>query len=198
MTDDIPTLTTTTLKYIAPIHGDTTDDLQRLREMQEVDDDMHSLQDEDRRQREEAEGPEDVHHRLSQQTHTKYMDEMTRAMEARERLERRRTQPPGTAKQLHIRHQALHQLVLTERTKRLRQREAERPHEQAQTQAGNQQEGARQPKTPPQGVRVPPSSSPSLQDRTAQCREQILRYDKKLIEKNESVATVEYSIWRTS
>eukprot|EP00971_Amphidinium_carterae_P256955 5101363-Amphidinium_carterae.2 len=117
MTDEIPTLTATTLQYIAPIDGDTADDLQRLHE--------------DRRRREEAEEPEEAHHRLSQQTHTEYMDEMTRAMEARERLERRRTQPdrqrhPGTAKQLHIRYQALHQLVMTERTKRLRERELRR------------------------------------------------------------------------
>eukprot|EP00971_Amphidinium_carterae_P011099 218641-Amphidinium_carterae.1 len=70
MTDEIPTLTATTLNYIAPIDRDTADDLQRLREMQEVDDDMHSLQDEDRRRREDDKKTEESCHMLAQQTHT--------------------------------------------------------------------------------------------------------------------------------
>eukprot|EP00971_Amphidinium_carterae_P008522 168268-Amphidinium_carterae.1 len=61
----------------------------KCRNCQEVDDDMKSLQDEKHRRREEAEGPEDAHYRLQQQTHTEYMDEMSRALDPNERLERR-------------------------------------------------------------------------------------------------------------
>eukprot|EP00971_Amphidinium_carterae_P251135 4985062-Amphidinium_carterae.4 len=86
----LPTLmTATTLSYVTHIDGDTEDDITRIREMQEVEDDMQSQLDEDRRREEERARPKELCHRRAQQTYSEYMDEVTRAKDANTRLERR-------------------------------------------------------------------------------------------------------------
>eukprot|EP00971_Amphidinium_carterae_P284480 5647775-Amphidinium_carterae.1 len=94
------------------------------------------------------------------------MDEMTRAMEAREL-----TTCDEAHNQIDSDIQAQqNNYIKDETTSTTRSRSCRTTQA---PQAANLEEGVRQPKAPPPGVYVTQSSSPSLQDRTAQDREQI-------------------------
>eukprot|EP00971_Amphidinium_carterae_P308753 6135235-Amphidinium_carterae.8 len=122
-----PRLTAITLHDIGPVQGDTEEQRRQLQEMADIKDDKNSTQDNELDRQEAEESHEDHHARLARMTAADDMEEQGRLAEARERhrcrkvreREGNRPRHKGTAEQLHIQYQAMHQRVFTARGHRL-------------------------------------------------------------------------------
>eukprot|EP00971_Amphidinium_carterae_P291830 5793029-Amphidinium_carterae.1 len=171
------------LEYMTVIEGDTAEDEIRLKQIQDIEDDMQSIDDReyyDEREREEREDPEGTFWRRSQlEGHQHEMDEAYRGEQARDRQLRRDEQErgklPGTIEELQRMRDALKENLITGRRQRLQEWY---PHRAVQV-----------PNAPPAGIRQPYHQK-RLQDMTLQELRDKVHGEEQRIEANRGGAYV--------
>eukprot|EP00971_Amphidinium_carterae_P092629 1834548-Amphidinium_carterae.1 len=147
------------VEYTTRIEGDTEADVIRLRQIQDLEDDIQSIDDKeywDNREREEQERPEQIFWERQQlEDHQTDMEHSYRLAEARDRQarrdERERGRFPGAMEDLQRMRQALKETIITGRRQRLQVQGAQRS----------------EPKAPPPGLQTPQQMM-TLQDMTLQ------------------------------